>query len=248
MPDSTEITPTEKGQLVQTSSLQRRFSDFVMGLGEVLTDMTALEVNTMVVAQITGSKFVPQESYRYLYQIPEVEGDEQYFYERQIPPALYHRYYALRKKMLMEYRQVLSNPTNDLFDAQERLPNPDDPNDEEKLQNLLSNGRFLRGLRKLQELKAALDSQDLQSESTDIIYAQTVMQLDGDIINRYHEKLLDFDHKELLIQIHNEGVNSGERQWRGLLEFMVEIVQSILEKSTDGRFRLPAATFVNPNR
>ncbi|MDJ1175836.1 hypothetical protein [Roseofilum capinflatum] len=248
MPDSTEITPPQNGQSTETSGLQRRFSDFVIGLGEVLTDMTALEVNTMVVAQITGSKFVPQEAYRYIYEIPEHEGDEQYFYERKIPPALYHRYYGLRRKMLMEYRQVLNSPTNDLFDAQERLPNPDDPKDEEKLQNLLSNGRFLRGLRKLLELKAALDSQDLSSESTDIIYAQTVMQLDGDIINRYHEQLLGFDQKELLIQIHNEGVSSGERQWRGLLEFMVGIVQDILEKSTDGRFRLPAATFVNPNR
>ncbi len=246
MPNSTEITPTQNGQLISGGILERRFNDFIVGLSGMLTDMTALEVNTMVVAQITGGKFLPQESYGYLYAIPEQEGDEQYFYQRQIPPALYPRYYGLRRKMLMEYREALNDPMNDLSDPLERLPNPNDPQDAEKLQALLSNGRFLRGLRKLQELKAALDSSSLKSETTDIIYAQTVMQLDGDIINRYHEKLLDFDHRELLIQIHNEGVSSGERQWRGLLEFMVEIVQNILEKTTDGRFRLPAATFVNP--
>ena len=248
MTNATEITTTNNEPSKNANSLQRRFTDFVLGLGEVLTDITALEVNTMVVSQITGNKFVPGEAYRYIYAIPEQIGDEQYFYERQIPPALYDRYYGLRKKMLMEYRQVLSDPVNDLYDPEERLPNPDNPRDAEKLQALLSNGRFLRGLRKLEELRAALNSQDLKSESTDIIYAQTMMQLDGDIINRYHEQLLDFDYKELVIQIHNEGVNSGERQWRGLLEFMVGIIQDILEKSTDGRFRLPAATFVNPSR
>lgn len=247
MPDSTEITPTQKGPLVQRSSLEGKLGDFVTGLGEVLTDMNTIEINTMIVSQITATPFVPEEAYGYIYQIPENEGDEQYFYQRQIPPALYNRYYGLRRKMLMEYRRVLSNPTNDLYDAQEKLPNPDDPSDGEKLQKLLSNGRFLRGLRKLQEMKSALDGSDITSESTDIIYAQTIMQVDGDIINRYHEKLLDFEQKDVLIQIHNDGVSAGERQWRGLLEFMVGIVQDILERSTDGRFRLPAATFINPN-
>jgi hypothetical protein len=53
------------------------------------------------------------------------------------------------------------------------------------------------------------------------------MQLDGDIITRYHEKLFDReDIKDLVLKTHNEGVISGEKQWRGLLDFMVDLVKS----------------------
>ena len=231
-PKSSSGAVAEPKKLQQT--LQQRFNGFVLSLSEALKDMTALEINTMVVAEITGSKFIPEEAYQYIYAIPIDENNNQYFIERQIPSALYSRYRDLRKKMLMEYRQILLDPNYELSDPQERLPDPGNPKDQKKLQALLDNGSFLRGLRKLIELKSALDGGDLNSETTDIIYAQTIMQLDGDIINRYHEKLLDSDFREVIVRIHNEGVVSGERQWRGLLGFMVNLVQMILQKSKIG--------------
>lgn len=231
-PKSNNQGVTEPQKLRQ--NLQQRFNSFIMSLSEALKDMTALEVNTMVVAEITASKFIPEEAYQYIYAIPIDERESQYFIERQIPSALYPRYRSLRQKLLMEYRQMLLDPSCELSDPQERLPDPGNPKDQKKLQYILDSGRFLRGLRKLIELKSALDSGELSSETTDIIYAQTIMQLDGDIINRYHEKLLESDFREVLVRIHNEGVMSGERQWRGLLGFMVDLVQMILQKSKVG--------------
>jgi len=216
----------------ETNRLQERFKEFIRSLGAVMNDITALEVNTMLVAHISGNKFIPEEAYQYIYEIPASERDNRYFQERQIPPALYPRYRSLRKKLGWEYRQVLQDPSSGLLDPQERLPDPRDPQDREKLQQLLDNGKFLRGLRKMIELKSAIDSQDLQSETTDIIYAQTIMQLDGDIINRYNEQLLANDFKQTIISIHSQGVSSGEQQWRGVLDFMVNIVQSIIQRST----------------
>ena len=175
---NTEIEKVKNEDKIEkeTNRLQDKFREFIRSLGEVMNDITALEVNTMIVAEITGSKFIPEEAYQYIYEIPASEMDNRYFVDKQIPPALYPRYRNLRQKLAWEYRQVLQDPMANIFDTQERLPDPGDPNDREKLQQLLDNGKFLRGLRKISELKAALDSADLQSETTDIIYAQTVMQ------------------------------------------------------------------------
>ena len=232
----------------QTERLKKKFQEFLRSLGDVINDITALEVNTMVVAQITGNKFIPEEAYQYIYEIPISERDNRYFVDKQIPPALYPRYRNLRKKLGWEYRQVLLDPSTDMLDPQESLPNPGDPQDRERLQKLLDNGNFLRGLRKIIELKSALDSQDLQSETTDIIYAQTVMQLDGDIINRYHEKLLSNDFRQTIISIHSQGVSSGEQQWRGVLDFMVNIVQSIIQRSTGSNVPIFSSSLVDSQR
>jgi hypothetical protein len=102
-----------------------------------------------------------------------------------------------------------------------------------EIQILLDNDRFVRTLRKMYELKAALDSSNVTSTKIDIIYAQTVMQLDGDIITRYHKDLFDLpeEAKNLIISTHNQGVISGEKQWRGTLSFLINLVQSIANLS-----------------
>jgi hypothetical protein len=50
-----------------------------------------------------------------------------------------------------------------------------------------------------------------------MIYAQTVIQLDGDVINRYSQEIFDHPHREVILQIHREGVtlvkNSGADCW-----------------------------------
>jgi hypothetical protein len=106
-----------------------------------------------------------------------------------------------------------------------------------EIQQLLNNARFVRTLRKMSELKAALDSGDIHSAEIDIIYAQTVMQLDGDIITRYHKDLfaLSEEAKNLILKAHNEGVIAGEKQWRGTFSFLINLVQSIANLSSNGR-------------
>jgi len=266
--DATDLAaPNSRGV---TPSLERNLDEFLKSLGDVLIDITALEVNTMVVEQITGEKFIPWEAYRDIYAISEV-----YLEQQGIHKSLCDRYIKLRKNLELEYTllltdptsefydqtvvnsareddQILSDPTLELHELQTRLPDPIKPSSLEeilKVRKVLSDSRFLRSLRKMSELKTALDcrnkalhrKQDEQpgyaksdvlqkAVTTDIIYAQTVIQLDGDIINRYSQEIIDHPHRDVILQLHREGVTAGEKQWRGLLEFIIGLVQASLQR------------------
>ena len=256
------------------STLGQTFNAFVESLGQVLMDITALEVNTMVVEQITGDKFIPWEAYRDIYPISTI-----YLAEKGVHESLRDRYIELRKTLELEYTLLLSDPTSEFYDQavldsstqqnnqiltdptveldrmQSRLPDPYSINTRQEalyIKNILNNSRFLRSLRKISELKAALDNrnkalqkkQDEQRHATseaiakavttDMIYAQTVIQLDGDLINRYSKEILDHPHRDVILQIHREGVLSGEKQWRGLLEFVIGLVQASFQGIKNG--------------
>ena len=266
--DATDLAaPNSRGV---TPSLERNLDEFLKSLGDVLIDITALEVNTMVVEQITGEKFIPWEAYRDIYAI-----SEGYLEQQGIHKSLCDRYIKLRKNLELEYTllltdptsefydptvvnsareddQILTDPTLELHELQTRLPDPIKPSSLEeilKVRKVLSDSRFLRSLRKMSELKSALDcrnkalhrKQDEQpgyaksdvlqkAVTTDIIYAQTVIQLDGDIINRYSQEIIDHPHRDVILQLHREGVTAGEKQWRGLLEFIIGLVQASLQR------------------
>ncbi|MFW9259353.1 hypothetical protein A4S05_35220 [Nostoc sp. KVJ20] len=251
----------------------------------LVDDITALEVNTMVVEQITGAKFNAWQAYEEIYSIK----DKDYFHVKGIPDPdnlpepdktqayeLQKLYKSLFSQLEKEYFYILLEKSTDTSDPdprivryQERLkyelendPNilPEDPvyiklarpilpaptpvADEEdnqknlqqrwkEIEQLLNNGKFIRTLRKMSELKAALDGGQINSVDIDIIYAQTVMQLDGDIISRYHKKLFQLPEmdRDLILKIHNEGIVAGEKQWRGTLEFLIGIIQNIAKLS-----------------
>ncbi|NER22150.1 MAG: hypothetical protein F6J96_15915 [Symploca sp. SIO1C2] len=251
------------------SNLGKTFNAFVESLEQVLVDITALEVNTMVVERITGDKFIPWEAYRDLYPISSTYLEQQGIHE-----SLRDRYIELRKNLELEYMLLLSDPTYEFYDhtvldsatqhhnqilsdpmveleqMQSRLPDPYSINTSQRaseLKQILKNGRFLRSLRKMSELKGTLDNrnkalhkkQDEQSHlsseviqkavKTDMIYAQTVIQLDGDLINRYSEEILAHPHRDVILQIHRDGVLSGQKQWREMLEFVIDLVQASLQ-------------------
>jgi len=254
-------TPSQQSQLAKqqeifTPRLQRNLQGFLDSLSDVLVDITALEVNTMVVEQITGNKFIPWQAYRDIYPI-----SLEYLVSRGIHASLRDRYLSLRKQLEIEYClllidhnptalqdcPILTNPTLSLDDIETKLPNPLDSGataaEIKNIHDLLDNSRFLRSLRKIFELKAALDNRNrlLNDPSatlnhsalpTDLIYAQTIIQLDGEIINRFDKQVLENEHKDLLLKIHKDGVMAGEIQWRGLLRFVVNLAQSILVKQS----------------
>jgi len=216
-------------------SISDRFTGFVSSLGDVLLDITALEVNTMVVAQITGNKFSADIAYANLYGL-----NEHYLhYELGIheDKNLCDRYLSLRNRVVAEAKKVLQEEGLVIDDDTFDLPNPDAtrPQETQLLQKLLDNPKFLRTLRKANELKAGLDSTDSHSTQTDIIYAQTIIQLDGDVIHRYHELLFQLEEpqKRMIMDIHQQSVVSGEAQWRGLLGFMVNLVRSFIATSSN---------------
>jgi hypothetical protein len=138
-----------------------------------------------------------------------------------------------------------------------KLPSPFPPSDPEhllKVQKLLSDSRFLRKLRKIGELKLLLDSRNktllkqeqklnnvfsgaiggkenemIAERMKNVIYAQTTIQLDGNIVNRYSQEVLNSPHQDLLLEIHKHSIQVGERQWRGLFNFAIEMIQKMLE-------------------
>ena len=271
----------------QAKDLLEKLVSSVHGL---VDDITALEVNTMVVEQITGAKFNAWQAYEEIYSI----NDKDYFDVKKIPnpdnltepkktqaQELRKRYTSLFSQLEREYFYILleqstetSEPDSRIIQYQERLKYqiehranivPDDPvyiklarpilpaptpvadqedNNQKNLQQrwqeieeLLNNDKFIRTLRKMSELKAALNGGNITSVDIDIIYAQTVMQLDGDIISRYHKNLFQLPDgdRDLILKIHNEGVVAGEKQWRGTLDFLIGIVQSIAKLSRNER-------------
>ncbi|BCL35421.1 hypothetical protein [Nostoc sp. MS1] len=255
---------------------------FVSSVQILVDDITALEVNTMVVSNITGNKFNAWEAYQEIYSI----NDKDYFSVKGIPEdsPLRARYIDLFAQIEREYFYIiienveLNNRKVEQYHkrlqllkevkkgnivesdpryvelARPILPPPTPVTDQgnsdnqnerqqeweenlQEIQALLSNDKFVRSLRKIAELKAALDGGDVTSSRTDTIYAQTVMQLDGDIITRYHKDLfgLPEETKNLILRVHNEGVVAGEKQWHGVLDFMINLVRDLANLSINGR-------------
>jgi hypothetical protein len=256
-------------------------NNLVSSVQTLVSDITALEVNTMVVDKINASKFNAWEAYQAIYSI----HDPDYFKAKGIPEEgsqpqeLHKRYKSLFDQLEREYFYLLLEEDSGFYNPQDErvkryrkrlenakiyqanlveadeenlklaqpiLPAPTPVVDGQngnnqhdwietfkEIQRLLNNDRFVRTLRKMSELKAALDSSDVTSNKIDIIYAQTVMQLDGDIITRYHKDLFNLpeEAKNLIISTHNEGVISGEKQWRGVFSFLINLVQSIANLS-----------------
>lgn len=260
---------------------RRLLNNLVSSVQTLVSDITALEVNTMVVDRINASKFNAWEAYQEIYSI----HDPDYFEARGIPEEgsqaqeLHKRYKSLFNQIEREYFYLLLEEGSEFYNPQDErvkryrqrleyakqhqenlvetsqenvklaepiLPAPTpvlddkDGNNQEdwidtfkEIERLLNNDKFIRTVRKMHELKAALDSSNVHSTKIDIIYAQTVMQLDGDIITRYHKELFNLpeEAKNLIISTHHEGVVSGEKQWRGTFTFLISLVQGIANLS-----------------
>lgn len=209
-----------------TQVLQAKLNGFVDFLGDALIGMSSLEVNTMIVAEISGIPFNPVAAYRELYIIPTQVGEHTYFQERRIPKALHDRYIRLRQNFASDYYHLRVG-SSDPADA--NLPDPD--RDANRVHLLLQNFQFLRSLRKLSELKAALDQNISNPTQLDLIYAQTSLHLHGEVTNRYHATLLNHAHKNMILDLHHEGVAYSEKQWQGLLGFVFRLVQNIVHPS-----------------
>ncbi len=220
----TQNLPTKSSPSGSSSNLSSKFDKFLSSLGDVLNDITALEVSTMVVSRISGSKFSPLEAYEVIYHISEATLAEEHVAENSSPEErrkCWDRYLKLRSNLERYYANAVHDP---------RAKLPDPVRDVEKLEEVFENAEFLRALRKTREQKRAYDSDDPLSTEADLIYAQTVIQLDGDVVNRFHEKLFQSppEKKELILKVHAEGVATGESQWRGLLTFVVDLLRTVV--------------------
>jgi len=222
-PDHKNITSTQERSFTPPAEIQGKFGEFLHTLTDILQDFTALEVNTMVVSKITGAKFNPIEAYRTIYKLGNKTELENY------PEDLRPRYSRLWEQLNNAYSLCPEEITQ--IKEGKGLPDPENPDDLKRLMQLIKASNLVRTLRKLSELRAALDGENPQSKKIDIIYAQTVLQLDGDVINRYNQELFKPENetqRDFIVNLHNQGVQAGERQWRGLIDFMVNLLKGFI--------------------
>ncbi|MEL6493905.1 MAG: hypothetical protein AAFQ41_02115 [Cyanobacteria bacterium J06623_7] len=216
----------------------------------LLENITAVEVSTVVVDEIVDEVFIPWEAYQGLYYISRL-----YLDEGAIDLSLWHRYLQLRRQLELafcllaidpsssQYNRaieaevkddlpVLSQPGVDWENIPSRLPEPiAQSHSLARLKGLLREPQFIKILQQLYQQKLILDRRDrvLRSSSrhdniTDTAYAQTSLQLNGKIVNRYAQKILERSDRHLLLQLHEQSTATGEKQWRGLVEFVLSLV------------------------
>ncbi|MEO1006685.1 MAG: hypothetical protein AAFW67_12730, partial [Cyanobacteria bacterium J06638_38] len=184
---------------------------------KLLENIAAVEISTVIVAEIVDEIFIPWEVYQAIYSL-----SRNYLEQSAIDLSLSHRYLQLRRQLELAYclllidpnsqlynrtlvrsikrdLAVLSQPTGDWETIATRLPEPIPLRRHEtmsEVNKLLREPQFVDVLQQLNKLKSALDRRDriLRSSShphniTDIAYAQTSLQLNGKIINRYSQAI-----------------------------------------------------------
>ena len=228
-------------------SNSQRLDRWLDSLNSLLGEIASIEVNTSVVPKITTEKFMPWQAYLELFAISRTNLENLHIHS-----SLQGYYLSLRRQLELEYSFLLINPQSELYEQEQskqikrdlallvqpnddweiissRLPDPfesDDPSIMIEVHKLLRNFSFLRTLRKLRELKSILDRRNQflwQAKSVDTVFAQTKIQLGGQISNCYAQKLLSHPHKQSLLKLHQEGVEAGEKHWQRLLEFLITI-------------------------
>lgn len=242
-----QISRDDRAMKLQENNSQR-LDRWLESFNTLLGEIASVEVNTSVVKKITPEKFIPWQAYISIYSISRANLEK-----FNIHSSLREHYLSLRRQLELEYAFLLINPQSELYDKEQskqikrdlailaqpnsdweiiysRLPNPfdsDNPSMMTAVHKLLRNYSFLRTLRKLEELKNTLERRNQvlwQSKSADIVFAQTKIQLGGQISNCYAQKLLKSPHKQAILELHQEGVEAGEKHWQGVLEFLIKIV------------------------
>jgi hypothetical protein len=94
---------------------------------------------------------------------------------------------------------------------------------------LLDNSTFLRELRSLRELYYLVGGEEATDSTNiiDLISAQTVIQMDGDVINRFHKSLLSDTDRDFLIQTHQQALSTGQDNWKNLMKLIIESMQTL---------------------
>jgi hypothetical protein len=217
----------------------------------LLENITAVEVSTVIVKEIIDEVFIPWEVYQDIYYLSPKSLEA-----LRIVPSLSDRYLQLRRQLELAYcllaidpksqlynrslvegikrdLPILSRKNEDWMSMATRLPEPIPHRRERnmhRVNRLLKNIQFVDVLRQLSKTKAALDRRNrvlrtsLHRDISELTYAQTSLQLDGKITNRYDRSILERNDRDLLLQLHQQSTATGEQQWRSLIQFMFSAI------------------------
>ena len=222
-------------------------------MNSLLAKITSVEINTVIVEEIIDEIFIPWEVYQAIYFISPATLDgsqvdsslrDRYLQLRRQLELEYNLLLVNPDSLLYdrtveaEVRQnlpILAQNNHDWQTIPSRLPEPI-PSDRHQTMSevnlLLSDRSFLNSLRKLEKLKTILDRRDrflhqhqgAYGSIMNTTYAQTLIQLDGKITNRYSQAVLDCSDRDRLLQLHRKSVETGEQQWHELLKFVLNFI------------------------
>ena len=210
-----------------------------------LENLATVEISTAIVAEIIEDVFIPWEVYQAIYSISrtsltrsaiDLSLHHRYLQlRRQLELAynlllidphspLYDRTLATEVKHNLP---LLAQPSSTWENIPTKLPPPISSGRDSRqstLNKLLEERSFLTILRQLGNTKTLLDRRDRylhqdRNTITDMTYAQTIIQLDSKITNRYAQTILEQSDRDKLLKLHEKSVAAAERQWRGLLKF-----------------------------
>ena len=220
---------------------------------DLLENITAVEISTIIVEEIVDEMFIPWEVYRGIYYISRSSLEQS-----NIAPSLRSRYLQLRRQLELAYCLLLVDPDSQLYkrtlvkEIKRDLPILSQHNSEwetlptrllepipssrhqtmSEVNELISDRSFVNILQQLQKMKVALDKRDriihssaVPNDITNSTFAQTSLQLDGKIVNRYSQAILERGDRNLLLQLHEQSTTAGEHQWRGMIQFMLSLVK-----------------------
>ena len=219
-----------------------------------IENITAVEISTVIVDEIVDEIFIPWEVYQAIYYLSRSHllqlaidpslWDRYLQLRRQLELAYClllldpnsTQYSRLLVEEVKRDLPILSQQGVDWETIGTRLPEPipDRRESMSKVNKLLRERQFINVLQQLNKRKLALDrrdrvlrsssSQNSQNNIIDTTYAQTSLQLNGKIVNRYSQAILERSDRNLLLQLHEQSTNTGEQQWRGLIEFMLSVI------------------------
>ena len=217
----------------------------------LLENITSVEISTVIVEEIVDEIFIPWEVYQDIYYLSRSDlerssvdrslHDRYLQLRRQLELAycllLIDTNSQLYKRILVKEIKrdlpALSKKNDEWSTIATRLPEPiaHSRHQMREVNRLLKDSQFINVLQQLNKHKIALDRRDRTLRSTpssndisDLTYAQTSLQLDGKIINRYSQAILERSDRELLLQLHEQSTTTGEQQWRGLIQFLVSLI------------------------
>ena len=220
---------------------------------DLLENITAVEISTVIVEEIVDEMFIPWEVYQGIYYISRSSLEQS-----NIALSLRSPYLQLRRQLELAYclllidsnsplynralvkevkrdLSILTHQSSDWETIPTRLPKPI-PNSRHQtmsgVNQLIRDRSFVNILQQLHKRKVALDKRDriisssvIPNDITNSTYAQTSLQLDGKIVNRYSQAILDRSDRNLLLQLHQQSTTAGEHQWRGMIRFMLSLVK-----------------------
>jgi hypothetical protein len=220
---------------------------------DLLENITTVEISTVIVEEIVDEMFIAWEVYQAIYYISrsslerssiDLSLRSRYLQlRRQLELA--YCLLAIDPNSQLYNRTLVGQIRRDLpiLSIQDskwetlatKLPQPIPSSRHQtmsEVNKLLGDRSFINILQQLHKRKTVLDKRDrivqssaIPNDITNSTYAQTSLQLDGKIINRYAQAILERSDRNLLLQLHQQSTTAGEQTWRGMIQFLWSLVK-----------------------